>query len=402
MRKYFLNRRVIITGMALFSMFFGAGNIVFPLSIGAKVGDNIFIAAIGFILSGVGVPFLALFATAQYEGDYWKFFNTLGKFPAFVLVSLLIIVIGPLSATPRTSIITYNSLSEYLPEFLNSASIFGALYFILVFGLSYRESKIVDIIGAFFSPVKIIAFICLVSLGCCFAENSIISDMGPGEAFSYSVLYGYSTMDMFGAFFFCTIAITSLKREATEKKSQSEEIMMIFAACIIGAFILASVYLGFLYLGYAHAASLRDLPTEMLIQAISHKVLGRFGGVFICISVSFACLSTAIALARVCSLFLYREVFMEKLHLNICLLIVTIGSYLTSILGFQYSLELLFPVLEIIYPFLILYCMISILYKTEYIRSTYVMQIIESLITSTYQNGSGIAKNLLVNLTFKK
>jgi len=237
--NFYLLKKIIIIGLALFSMFFGAGNIIFPIHIGANAGEHISIAAIGFIISGVGVPFLALIATSQYMGDYWVFFNRLGKIPAFIIISLLMIVIGPLSAMPRTGIITFNSLSQYLPDIINTPYIFGLFYFGLVYLFALKESKIIDIIGSVFSPIKIILFTLLVLLGLDLSSTPIVTVKDSYETFSESLLYGYSTMDMFGAFFFCTIAFNSLNNHNIE--SDAEKIRAITIASIIGAAILASV-----------------------------------------------------------------------------------------------------------------------------------------------------------------
>lgn len=88
--KISTKKMVIATGLALFAMFFGAGNIIFPLYLGANAGQNFWPTLVGFIIGGVGVPFLGLYATSLYQGDYWAFFGRLGKIPAFLLITLLI------------------------------------------------------------------------------------------------------------------------------------------------------------------------------------------------------------------------------------------------------------------------------------------------------------------------
>ena len=394
------NKRVLITGLALFAMFFGAGNILFPLYIGCHVGEHIVEASIGFILSGVGVPFLALIATSQYQGDYWKFFNNLGRIPAFILVSLLMIAIGPLSAMPRTAIITFNSLIPYLPDTFNNQYIFGIGYFAVVFLFSYRESKIIDIIGSIFSPIKIILFIILTGFGIYFSEPAMLSDMSSYKAFSEAVIYGYGTMDMFGAFFFCTIAFNSLKGQITPSSSQEDRVKIIISSSIVGAIVLGSVYLGFLYLGYSHASSLRDLPEEALIAAISQKILGRFGGTFVCIAVSFACLSTAIALARVCTFFLYSDVCRTKISSNICLFLIIFGSYCTSILGFQTLLKILFPILEIIYPGLIIYSVVSILCKWKHFHTIHAIVVFTAQLITVKTFFAWVTKLIFIKFKF--
>src|SRR3989338_11559571 len=106
----------ITTGFALFAMFFGAGNMIFPLQIGVILGQQLTYAVVAFLISGVGVPFLGLFAVSLYEGDYWQFFSRLGKIPAFLIITFLVLILGPLFVVPRTEIVTYHTLQPFLPS----------------------------------------------------------------------------------------------------------------------------------------------------------------------------------------------------------------------------------------------------------------------------------------------
>src|SRR3989338_11074542 len=106
---------IIPTGFALFAMFFGAGNLIFPLQIGVSSGQQIYYALIAFLISGVGFPFLGLFAVSLYEGDYWKFFDVIGKPLAFMVITFLILIICFTVAAPRTELVVYDTLTENIP-----------------------------------------------------------------------------------------------------------------------------------------------------------------------------------------------------------------------------------------------------------------------------------------------
>lgn len=206
-------------------------------------------------------------------------------------------------------------------------------------------------------------------------------------------------MDMFGAFFFCTLAFNSLQNQNIE--SDSKKIKAITIASIIGGVILASVYLGFLYLGYSHANLLKSIPQEELITVIAHEILGKFGGAFVCIAVSFACLSTAIALARVCTYFLYREVLNRKISSQLCLYMVVFCSYCTSILGFQTLLHIVLPIVEVIYPCLIIYSIGSILFKLGILNNTFLLFVQQFKIKYVGYFVSWLFRRLLTNFKFK-
>jgi LIVCS family branched-chain amino acid:cation transporter len=354
---------ILTTGMALFAMFFGAGNILFPLHLGANAGETIGVSALGFLLMGVGVPFLGLLATSLYQGSYHAFFARLGEIPGFLMITFLMVIIGPLAAIPRTETTTFHTLLPYLPEQLHSNTIFSLIYCAIVFVLAYRETKVVEILGLFFSPIKLISFTCLIIVGFIFSEPILPSTLTTSEAFYKAMVSGYNTMDLLASFFYCSVAFTAI--EIARKKHPSlNSTTLTLKSCILGAFITGAVYIGFMLTAYNHAQSLRGLAEEQMISAISMAVLGKFGGLFVCVSVSFACIATALALVDVCTIYLHEEVFKEKIPHLICLTSVVIVTYLMSNLGFQAILKFSIPILQVIYPALIGLCIFNILHKT--------------------------------------
>jgi LIVCS family branched-chain amino acid:cation transporter len=359
---------VITTGLALFAMFFGAGNILFPLYLGANAGQNIGVTTLGFLIAGVGVPFLGLIAASLFDGNYHAFFARLGKIPGFLMITFLMIIIGPLAALPRTEVTTFYALQPYLPNFLNHNALFSLIYCGIVFVLAYREAKIVDILGLFLSPVKIISFTALIILGLIYAEPSLPSPLTTLEAFDKAIINGYNTMDLLGAIFFCAVAFNSIKL-ATQNNPKLNPTVMTIKSCIIGACITGSVYIGFMWIAHAHALSLQGLPEEQMISAISSAILGKFGGLFVCISVSFACVATALALSDVCTLYLHEEVFNKRVSKIDCLSMVIFLSYLMTNIGFQGILNFTVPILGIVYPALIVLCIFNILYKWKGIKT---------------------------------
>lgn len=369
---------VITTGLALFAMFFGAGNILFPLYLGANAGQHIGITTLGFLIAGVGVPFLGLIATSLFNGSYHAFFARLGKTPAFLLITFLMIIIGPLGALPRTEVTTFYALQPYLPNFLNSNAIFSLLYCGLVFLLAYREAKVVQILGLYLSPVKIISFTALIILGFMSVEPSLPNSLSTFAAFNKAIINGYNTMDLLGAFFYCTVAFKSIKH-ATHHNSTLNPTRLTLKSSIMGASITGAVYLGFMWIAHNHAASLQGLPEENMISAISMLVLGKFGAIFVCVSVSFACVATALALADVCSIYLYEEVFHKRVSKIACLSTVMILTYLVTNIGFQGILNLTVPILNIVYPALIVLCIFNILHKWKGIKMVKLPVLLTSL-----------------------
>ncbi len=369
---------ILTTGLALFAMFFGAGNVLYPLHLGANAGQYITATMWGFLIAGVGVPFLGLVATNLYNGSYHDFFGRLGKIPAFLLITFLMIIIGPLVAIPRTEATTFNAMLPLFPDSLQKSTLFSILFSLiycsLVFILAYKESKVVTILGAVLSPIKIICFSCLIILGLIYTEPAIVNTGTALEAFKKGVSHGYNTMDLLGAFFFCTIAFRAIQFETHNhehedeygkiiKKDAKKSTSLTLKASLLGAFILAAVYIGFMMVAHSHAPALQGLREEQMISAVSYAVLGKFGSVFVCIAVSFACVATALALTEVSGDYLFREVFRQRISKHWCLLIVILLTTIMSNVGFQGIMKLSMPILNVVYPALIVLCVMNILYK---------------------------------------
>ena len=361
-----MTKRIIITnGLALFAMFFGAGNIIYPLALGAAASDHIGYVILAFLISGIGLPFLGLYAISLYNGDYWAFFSRLGKVPAFILITFLVLIIGPLTCAPRTETVAFHSAQSFLPTGFNNPYVFSALYCLAIFLLMYRDTKIVDIIGRVLSPIKLALFGILIFAGIFTAENVTTNSTTISSAFLSGMKDGYGTMDLIAACFFCTVIYRSIVIKAKQIGiTHQKDIARIFLySCIIGGVILGLVYVGFMLLALTHASQLQGIDKVEMIAAISNLVLGKYGSAFVAICVSFACLVTAIALTEVTTGFFHEYLFMKKVPRVVCLLISIVMTYAVSILGFSKIMNFALPILEVMYPILIAYSVISIVMK---------------------------------------
>lgn len=364
-------RIVTTTGLALFAMFFGAGNIVYPLALGASAGTHIVYAMIAFLVAGVGLPFLGLFATGLYQGDYWKFFSLLGKIPSFILISFLVVIIGPLFAIPRTETVTYHTLAPFLSSMnMDSPYWISGIYCTVLFFLTYRETKVIDIIGKFLSPIKLSLFIILIVGGLITANQTLVNHNPVSVAVKEGLLDGYGTMDLLGAFFFCTVAYQSIamKVKASGITDEKQIITLFLQSCMVGGLILGFVYIGFTMVALGHASDLHGVDTAQMIQSISTVVLGKFGSLFVCICVSFACIATATALTDVTTNFFHEHIFQNKINRVFSLIGTLIVTFFMTIMGFSGIMKIALPVLEVLYPALIIYSIVCIYVK--YRRST--------------------------------
>jgi LIVCS family branched-chain amino acid:cation transporter len=359
-----MTKRIILTsGLALFAMFFGAGNIIYPLALGAKAGTHIGYVVVAFLISGIGIPFIGLFATSLYQGDYWAFFNRLGKVPAYLVITFLILIVGPFFGAPRTETVAFRTLELFLPPGLNQPYVFSAIYCLILFLLTYKHTRTVDIIGRVLSPIKLILFTTLIIAGFTGSHTILENKNSITSSLTMGLFDGYSTMDLLAAFFFCSIVSQHIILKAKESgiTSQRATIKIFLLSCLLGGTILAFVYIGFMLIALCHANELQNIDTAQIIATISTLVLGQFGALFVGICVGFACLVTAVALTEVTTSFLHIHIVKKKLPRTFCLAITIITIYAMSILGFSKIMEIALPILIFLYPALIAYSIFNII-----------------------------------------
>lgn len=355
---------VIPMGFALFAMFFGAGNLIFPLAIGAQSGQHLLYATLGFLLFGVGAPFLGLFATSLFKGNYETFFYRLGKIPGFLFIAFLMIIIGPLTAMPRTEVITYQTIATFLPTYITNP-IFSLIFCGLVFVFTYKETRFMNVLGYILSPIKLISLSALILVALFIPSHPVQVTQSAAAIFTNAVVQGYNTMDMLAAFFFCAIVFASIEKNAMAQNVSDEKTMIIttLKACFVGATCLSVIYIGFIWIASLHAHDLQDVTTDRIIGVLSHNVLGHWGALLVSVCITFACFATAMALAAVTSNFFHFQVFRKKLSRVNCLAIVIIVMYVMSNFGFAGIMAIATPILIVAYPALIVLCVVNILYK---------------------------------------
>ena len=158
------NKDVIILGFALFAMFFGAGNLIFPPFLGVVSGSNWLTGFGGFILADVGLALLAIISAAKCNGEVDKVLSRSGKKLGIILGSSIMICLGPLLAIPRTAATTFEMGIEPLFNGF-SPVLFSIIFFTITFILTIKPSKVVDIIGQFLTPALLVALGVLIVKG---------------------------------------------------------------------------------------------------------------------------------------------------------------------------------------------------------------------------------------------
>lgn len=338
---------VIITGFALFAMLFGAGNLIFPPIVGFINGDKWAIATLGFILTGVGFPLLAIFTSAFAGKDLDSFAKRVSPLFSKIFNIALILSIGPLLALPRTGATAFEMIFS---KDTTNYNMYKIIFIVVFFGISLlfslKSSKVVDRVGAILTPILLVVLAIIIFKGVFTPLGEAITTTKEVAPFKYGFLNGYQTMDTLAAIVFSDIILKSIRKD--RELTQQQEISFLIQASFIAIGGLAIVYGG---LGFIGSTVTNILPTglgsvELLTTSVK-LLLGNFGKIVLGICVTGACLTTAIGLtATVADYFSdLTKISYEKLAV-----VTTIVSIIFAMFGVDIIIKLAVPVLVFLYP----------------------------------------------------
>lgn len=348
------NKDIIIIGFALFSMFFGAGNLIFPPFIGMTSGSDWLTSFLGFVLADVGIILLSINAVAK-AGSFQNVVGKAGKKFGISLEVIMMLCLGPILVIPRTAATTFEMSIAPLTSSVNSV-IFSILFFGLTFVLTVRPTKVMDIIGKFLTPILLLALGVLISKGIISPIGELSSNNSDG-LFVNGLTQGYQTMDALGIGGVTALIMTSfISKGYTDKK---ENISMTLKSALIAGCGLVIVYGGLAYLG-ATVSTMYDasISQTALLVNITNSLLGKNGIILLGIIVAFACLTTSIGLTSVTAKY-FEDVTNKKLKYTHLVAFICIFSSIASNLGVDRIIAIAAPILTIIYPVSILLVLMS-------------------------------------------
>lgn len=350
------NKDIIVVGFALFAMFFGAGNLIFPPFLGVTSGQSWLTGFGGFLIADVGLALLAVAAAAKCGGDITKILHRSGNTLAKILGIAIMVCLGPLLAIPRTAATTFEMGIQ--PILGNSISplIFSIIFFSVVLVLTIRPSKVIDIIGEILTPALLIALAVLIIKGIVDPIGTISPETMIDNVFANGVSQGYQTMDALGAVALSAILIASIHDKGYTK--DSDKISISIKAGIVAAIGLCFVYGGLTYLGatvsnlYA-GQDMNTISQTALIVGITESVLGGPGKIILGVIVALACLTTAIGLTSATGNY-FSKLTNGKLKYEVIVTIVSVFSAIVSNFGVNAIIKISAPILSMVYPATIL------------------------------------------------
>lgn len=338
---------IVVIGLALFAMFFGAGNLIFPPYLGLNAGTSWITGFMCFFIADVGLALVAIIAMIK-TGDVSMNAITgkLGKVPSILINSLIVLCIGPFLAIPRTAATTFEmGVLPIMPNF--NSWVFGAIFFGIVLALTIRPSSVIDVIGKFLTPALVVCLLGLIVIG--FVNP--IGEITPHQDFNTikeGIMAGYQTLDVLASLVFVIIIISAAKSKGyTETK---ETMNVVLKSSIVAAIALFVIYGGLTYLGATTSAGgFEDYNQAGLVVAITQSLVGGYGVVVLGIIVFFACLTTAIGLTSSCASY-FQELTNGKASYTM-VVILTVGfSYVVSNFGISTIISVAAPILTLLYP----------------------------------------------------
>lgn len=350
-------------GLAFFSMFFGSGNLVFPLHLGRLAADQWPWVAAGFLLAGVIGPFFGVLSMIAFQGNTKKFFSTLGPIKALFFTTILTAVWIPLGAAPRCITVAYSTLKVH--NLAISPWLFGLIYSIAVALVILKASRMIEILGYFLTPILLGLLAILWVFGLWTAPGiTVAPQMSNYNLFMDGVVHGYNTMDIIATFFFAASIIHVIQE--TEPGS-AVTIRKSFTSGSIGMITLAIVYTALIYLSAQHASVFENISKDQILPYVTMHFLGKQFSFIPALAIILACFTTSVAMLSVYTSFLHDEYFSKfKYGYAVSMFIGMAISYALSIFTMDQIMSITSPILHIACPLLIVMATVNLV---KYLRS---------------------------------
>lgn len=342
---------ILITGFAMFAIFFGSGNLIFPPQVGLLSGEYVFWAIGGLALSGILFPMLAVAAVGnvgyglqdmmKHVTSWWHYL--------YMGLGLLVVIFGTI---PRCGGVAYETGFEGI---FGSLPVYARILFLLIFfGVSYyfamNKSNVIDRIGKYLTPILLITLLVIIFLAIFRPMGAIgggVQESGQ-EAFLNAFLTGYNTGDVGTGIICAGIFIAAFREKGYTGKEEYKKMM--FGIIVIGFLLLFIVYGGLAYLGAQGGSDYpADVDTTYLLTDLVRRLAGSGGSIVLSLAVIFACLTTAVGMIATTGQWV-EEWTKGKIPYKWASLIITIAIFLVSSTGVSNVLTISGPIFTILFP----------------------------------------------------
>lgn len=369
-------RDCLIIGFAVFAMFFGAGNLIFPAGIGVAAGDQWPVALLATALGAVIMPLLGLMAAAKTGNGYEGICEPVGKWFYYVTFIFVGIFIVALANLPRTGATTHEMcIAPFFPQVPIQVTV--VVYFIITMFLAMDKNGIVDRIGKYLTPLLLLLMLAIIIKGFITPVGSPVKT-GQTNVFGSAFTELYMTGDLLSGLMFSGIIVsTVLAKGYREEKARNR---LLLQATIVAGVVFFMVYGGLLVVG-ASASGVFETGTDrtVLLTGITQKLFGTVGSAALAVSVALACLSTASALVAVAGDF-WSTLCHNKIPYKVWVVIFCVVGSLLGSLGVENIISFAGPVFLAIYPAGIVLTIVGLMGKLCPNRGAYKYSVIVALV----------------------
>lgn len=370
MQKQLNSKQRILVAGTLFGMFFGAGNLIFPVHLGQLAGYNVVPAMVGFIITAVGIPILGVAAIGNTHSDgLQSLANKVSKGYSYVFTCLLYLTIGPFFAIPRCATTSFTTgIAPMLGEHVSASLallLFSLIFFALVLFFSLRPAKITVWIGKIINPLFLI-FLAVLVITAMIHPGTSVSGVMPDASYESRALFsgfieGYGTMDAIAGLAFGIVVIDIIRGMGVNDDSAIAKDVLLSG--ILTGILMAVIYVATIVIG-AQSRGLFEISENggIALAQIAGHYLGKAGSFILALTITFACLKTSIGLVTSCSDAFVR-MFPKALPYKAWALIFTVFSFVVSNFGLSAIIEYSLPVLMFLYPLAITLILLALFGK---------------------------------------
>lgn len=357
----------IVIGSMLFGMFFGAGNLIFPVHMGQEAGADVWPATLGFLITAIGLPFLGVVAIGiSRSSGLYDLATRIHPTYAKLFTVLLYLTIGPAFALPRTATVSYQiGLAPYIGDEVQTVALaaFTLVFFVLALFFSMNPGKLMTYIGKILNPLFLIFLAILLVVALLSPMGAIHTAPISGDyttmPFFKGFTEGYNTMDALAALAFGIIVIRAMQ-EVGVKEPKDIAVGMVKAG-FVTVILMVIIYA---FLAYVGASSLGVLPLSanggIALAQIAQYYFGSIGAVLLAIIVTLACLKTAVGLICACSE-TFAELFPNSISYKKYAYTFALVSFLIGNVGLTQIISLAIPILMLLYPLTITIILLTFL-----------------------------------------
>ncbi|AUC16473.1 branched-chain amino acid transport system II carrier protein [Tenacibaculum sp. SZ-18] len=349
-------KETLITSFALFSMFFGAGNLIFPPFLGKNAADTWHWVAFGFFITAVFIPILGILAHARLQGTMYDFGKKVSPTFSFIYCFVVYVISVALPA-PRTASVTHEMAIQ--PYFETDSLFTSSIYFALVLAFVMNRSKILTLIGRFLTPLIIVILLSIICIGI-FSSNTISTPTIFNTPFVSGLFEGYQTFDAIGAVVIGGVLVISMNFNKNTSFQEKKE--LITTSGLIAGLGLLIIYAGLIYNGAIFGSTFpKEASRSEILSSLSSQTLGNIGTTLLSVLVALACFTTAVGIITGTSDY-FKSLFnnSEKAYTITaiigCVLGIVIGQF-----NVQFIVDIAFPALMFIYPITIILILLNLL-----------------------------------------